>query len=787
MQQSEEFYKRLVNNIPTGFALCKFSNDSVDFVVLDSNNVFANYLHKSVQEIVGKHFTEIQNNNFDWINEVAAQIKSALAKGEVFQQVTFSRSTNVYFDVKAYSEENECFSLLVTEATDLHNYRKNNLQSQAWFRPLVELSRDPVAIHKNGKFIYMNKAGLDKMGMLSSDDIIGQSVISIIHPDNREIVLERLKVGLKSGTFLEPLEERIILPFGNFIAEVSSWSFIDDGEISTIAFARDVTEDRKSKARNANRRAMLEMLTEEKPIDEALFGIAKGIEDEHEGAFCSILLFDATSQSLKHCAAPSLPEFYNKAVDGMMLDCNDIATGKALFSNKRVVTENIFYDSAWKHLFPFVRKAGLGACWSEPIISSKGDLLGTISIYRRHQYKPTDEEITSIEFYRDMARLIIEKSYSDDQLKEKEERFRNTVENSHAGYFYIDNKGFFKFVNNSWLRIHKYDYLNEILHKHYSEFIPESDIDKFKQSFERILNRKAIASGEFARKCKDGSIGYHTLSANAVVKAGKIIGIEGFIIDISSFRDAINSLTISEKKLRETNESKDKFFSIIAHDLKTPFTGLLGFSHLLIGKAENSDFVKVKQYSQIIYDSAHSCHLLLDNLLQWSRAQSGNIQHNPEVFRINEIVSDTISTTTISLLAKKIKLENNVKKDIIVYADPKMVSTVLRNLFSNAIKFTPRQGCITVNYELVEQEVVISVSDTGVGLSAEKIKRLFNSQISLTTPGTANEQGTGLGLMISREFVSINLGKLWVESTEGKGSTFYFTVPRYPSGYEIDE
>jgi PAS domain S-box-containing protein len=681
MQQNEDFYKRILQHIHTGFAFCKFHSTpdrKTDFDILDVNQPFADLFGKFTQDIVGKRFSELKNNCSDRIEKSIVNLILRSDSKEPVSRIVTSGTDDLWVTMTLVKESEEFFSILIDKTS-------------------------------------------------------------------------------------------------NFQA---SGNTIDAGE-----------DSRKQKliVREQNRRLMLEMLAEGKPIDHVLFYIAKSIEDEHEEVLCSILVFDKTTQSLKHIAAPSLPEFYNKFVDGLPVDYQSDSSGKSIFSNKRNIVEDISADPVWKDILPLAKKAGVSACWSEPILAANGNILGVISLYHRHPHYPAPDEIDSVEFSIELARIAIEKKSSDDQLTERVGRFRNMVESSQAGYFYIDNKGYFKFVNHSWLMIYKYDYLNEIIGKHYSMVIPEHDLWNFTQSFERMLKRNTGGSGEFLHKCKDGTIGYHTLSANPVMKSGKVMGIEGFIIDISSYREAITSLTISEKKLRELNESKDKFLSIIAHDLKTPFTGILGFSYLLIGKAENSDFAKVKQYSQIIYDSAHSCHLLLDNLLQWSRAQAGSIDYNPEVFRINDILNETIRTASISLLSKRIVLENLVQKDIIVYADQKMISTVLRNLISNAMKFTRREGIITVNYELSDHQIQISITDTGIGLSPEKIEKLFGSQVKLTTPGTGNEHGTGLGLMICREFIGMNKGNLWVESEEGKGSTFYFTVPRYPSGFEIDE
>jgi len=233
----------------------------------------------------------------------------------------------------------------------------------------------------------------------------------------------------------------------------------------------------------------------------------------------------------------------------------------------------------------------------------------------------------------------------------------------------------------------------------------------------------------------------------------------------------------SEIRLKELNATKDKFFSIIAHDLKNPFTSLLGSTELLSGNFDQMDPEGIKKLVHILNDSAKSGYAILQNLLDWSRSQTGLITYNPERFDLKILIDDNISDLKISSSKKEINISTGVKEAMIVFADKNMINTVLRNLLANALKFTQRFGTVEVNAFLKDQELTISVKDTGIGIAEENIDKLFRIDIKYTRPGTDKEQGTGLGLKLCKEFVELQNGKIWVESIVNKGSEFLFSIP----------
>lgn len=233
----------------------------------------------------------------------------------------------------------------------------------------------------------------------------------------------------------------------------------------------------------------------------------------------------------------------------------------------------------------------------------------------------------------------------------------------------------------------------------------------------------------------------------------------------------------SEAQLKELNATKDKLFSIIAHDLRSPFNSILGFSELLIENINDFEIAQSKKLLGIINSSAKNTLVLLDNLLAWAKSQTGQIIFKPEKIALSATINEIIEISNANAKIKNITL-NYLQSDINeIYADKNMFMTIIRNLITNAIKFTNSNGKIDI-YSIQNQgKIEIAVSDNGIGMNEETRNKLFSLDTNLTTNGTANEKGSGLGLVLCKEFVEKHGGKIWVESTVGKGSDFRFTMP----------
>lgn len=238
------------------------------------------------------------------------------------------------------------------------------------------------------------------------------------------------------------------------------------------------------------------------------------------------------------------------------------------------------------------------------------------------------------------------------------------------------------------------------------------------------------------------------------------------------------ALKESEQKLKELNEDKDKFFSILAHDLRTPFNALLGLSEFVIQEYDELTSDEVIKIVKDINSAGQNLFRLLENLLSWSRLTSGRADFNPEKVDLYVIALQAVMLLKQTAEKKEIDLLNLVPKNSLAFIDETMIESVIENLVTNAIKFTPRKGSIKISSKELADAYQISISDTGVGISEENLQKLFRMDIHFTEYGTEREKGSGLGLLLCKEHVQKNGGKIWVESEEGKGSTFYFTVPK---------
>ncbi len=233
-------------------------------------------------------------------------------------------------------------------------------------------------------------------------------------------------------------------------------------------------------------------------------------------------------------------------------------------------------------------------------------------------------------------------------------------------------------------------------------------------------------------------------------------------------------------QLQELNASKDKFFSIISHDLRSPFNTLLGFAQLLVEKVEHATREQLYSHASRMLSSAERLYALLENLLTWSRLQRGMMEYHPSPLDMSDIAEDNVLLFRPKAEEKGVTLINSISEGTSAYGDFSMVKTVVRNLLSNALKFTRGGDSITLTASHQDAWLFISVADTGIGISKENVEKLFRLDVHHSSPGTAGERGTGLGLLLCQELVQKNGGKIWVESEIGQGTTFRFLLPLHP-------
>jgi signal transduction histidine kinase len=244
--------------------------------------------------------------------------------------------------------------------------------------------------------------------------------------------------------------------------------------------------------------------------------------------------------------------------------------------------------------------------------------------------------------------------------------------------------------------------------------------------------------------------------------------------EISEINEKLN---VSQGELTSANNAKNRFFSILAHDLKNPFHNILGESFLLSTMYEKLSADERKRYASDLYSSSEQVHRLLDNLLEWTRTQTNGIKFQPQYTNLNELVVNAVSILKSSADNKSITIINHTDPHLSIVADVEMLETIIRNTMNNSIKFTQSGGEITVSCQQENNCIIVCVEDNGVGIEKENLEKLFQLDSNYKTKGTNGERGTGLGLVICKEFVDYHNGKIWAESTLGKGSKFFVSLP----------
>ncbi len=310
------------------------------------------------------------------------------------------------------------------------------------------------------------------------------------------------------------------------------------------------------------------------------------------------------------------------------------------------------------------------------------------------------------------------------------------------------------------------------LGKNMKEVLPPEIVSEFKKVFDNAIRTRNLQKYEYSLIMPAGLEYYE----------GRVISLDekrvlSIIRDITARKLAEEYSILKNAELQKINAEKDKFFSIISHDLLSPFNGFLGLTQLMVDELPDLDMDEVQKIAVSLKNSATNLFRLLENLLQWARMNQGLIPFNPEIYQIVPIVEESITMLMEPARNKGIKLVNNIAPEVVVFADKDILYSVFRNLISNAIKFTPKGGSVEISARYTsDKKLEISIKDSGIGMNSTMIENLFRPDVQTNRKGTEGEPSTGLGLLLCKEFIKKLGGKIWVTSEEDKGSVFSFTL-----------
>lgn len=365
------------------------------------------------------------------------------------------------------------------------------------------------------------------------------------------------------------------------------------------------------------------------------------------------------------------------------------------------------------------------------------------------------------------------------RIEKRLKRFRAAIDSTADNIFLIDyEKGYFIDVNESACKNLGFS-RDEFLKLRPQDINPQYS----RQYIKNILEEYGVVKSNYD----------HTMETTHTKRDGSVIDVEVFIKvtdiedekiivavarDITERKKTQQKLTQYAEELKELNASKDKFLSIISHDLRGPFLGIKGYTQLLIEDYNEMEKEEVLDFLDKIHNSTRDLYTLVDNLLKWSRLELGKIPYEPMTFNLFDEMEPIIKLLSGVAAKKEITLNNHIEEGVFLFADRLMLISVIQNLISNAIKFTKPSGEVSITSESVDENVIIKVTDTGVGMRPEVLEKLFTLDKSYTSRGTDGEKGTGFGLIIAREMILKMGGNIEAESEEGKGSTFTITLQK---------
>ncbi|HEX2865822.1 MAG TPA: PAS domain-containing sensor histidine kinase [Ignavibacteriales bacterium] len=733
--RTDDFYFHLFENSKSVMLVI----DPETAQIADANNAAAEFYGYSKEKLSSMKITEI----------------NLLAEEEIFQEMKLDRQSGpVYFNfrhrlssgevrsVEVYSSkvklnDKEYLYSVIHDITEKTRLQARLSEIEKSYRLIFENSMDGILLtDPNGEIFHANKAAVEMLGRTEEEICrLGRNgIVDTSDPRLKSALAERTATGRFFGELRYNKKNGTVFP-----VEISSSIFtLEDGRNRTITIFRDLTEKKKME---------LSISQSEKRF-RALFQNSSDV----------IVLVDKdkiiqyVSSSVTNVLGYSQEEVLGSQ-SFLITNAADLS-GALYFYNKVLTSKNETIRTQLR-----IRNKNNNYIWVEVTAVNMLDdpFVNAIVV----NYRDIDEQKKSELKLRE----------SEKSLAISESRYRTLASNIPNGAVVLFDKNL-KFILAEGTELARLGFdKTQMAGKSISETLPADISEVVAPHWKATLN---------------GSMETFEVEGPGNIYEIRTVPIRDDLGNIVSGMELLQNITMrkkNEKELKQLNESKDKFFSIIAHDLKGPFTSVLGFSEFLQNYIDELGKEDIKNFSANIYKSAKAIFNLLENLLQWSRLQSGRMEFNPGRINLNELIEENVIIYQASSLKKNIGMDFNAGREIYVNGDRNMVDAVLRNILSNSVKFTNPGGTIKIEANTHQGHAVVAVKDNGIGISKANLEKLFVLGESPLTLGTNNEKGTGLGLLLCNEFIKKNKGTINVESRIGEGTLFTFTLPLYDEQY----
>lgn len=724
----------------------KSINESISITDTSNRVLFVNeaflktYGYTDASELIGQNISMVRSPLSD--PEVTQKILDSTAQsgwqGELINKKKDGTEFLISLSTSIIQNEHGEILGMVGVATDISERKlveKELQESENRYRLLIETQGEGIGmVDLDEKFIFVNPAAEQIFGV-PPGQLINRNLNEFVPPDQFGIVLQESEKRSKNEKSSYELE--IITPQGarrNILVTATPQNNSSGVCKGTFGVFRDITDrktvEKELQAKEAHLSTLIRTIPDliwVKDVNGVFLTCNKMFED-----FFGAPAEKITGKSDYDFVDKELADFFRKN------DINAIEAGKPT-SNEEWVT---FASDGHRALLETIKS---------PMYDSKGAIIGVLGI----------------------GRDITDRKNAEEKLRESETKYRNLIETMPDGVYRSTPEGRFVEVNPAMVKLLGYNSKEDLMSidiKTQLYFNPED-----RETLMLALNPENLEI--YPLKKKDGTAvwiedhGWYVKDTE-----GKVLFHEGVSRDITDRRLAQIQLQKYSEELKELNATKDKYFSIIAHDLKNPFNSIIGLSDIIRTEAKHLDIATIEQYAGFIHTTSTNTFKLLENLLDWARIQQSQMPFQPVPLILKKLVDDVLELMIEKANSKMIAIINYISDKLIITADKNMLETIFRNLLSNALKFTSVNGKVEIRAISRSNAYEIAVKDTGIGIKKEDLNKIFEIGSGFSTRGTENEKGTGLGLLLCKEFVEKHQGKIWVESEEGKGSTFNFTI-----------
>lgn len=760
-----------------------------DLRVIIANRSFYNFFKVSPDQTIGTCIYDLGNNEWDFpkLKELLEKIlpqKKSYDNYEVKHDFTGIGNRVLLLNARQIERApgRERIILLtfeditdITEQKDILNKIKFNSEL------LSHVGQAVIATNLNGNVIYWNKAAEEIYGW-SSDEAMGQNIVELtpidLKKEHAKEIMKDLSEGKSwSGEFLVKRKDGSIFP-----AYLTDAPILDsDGKLTDIiGISSDITERKRTEIERKVMYDITRSATTTDNIDELLKLIHRSLSKVIYAENCFVALHDENTGLFNF---PFFKDKHDPNPEMAPLDksCTSYVfrTGKSL-----LLSQKLFDRLVEQHEVELIGTNS--PSWIGVPLKGHFNTIGVLVL--QHYEKEnvyTEGDIMFLEAVGREIAYVIERKLTEEQIQKGNEQFKMVWNGSIDGMRIMDENGTIILVNEAFCNMIGLT-RNQLEGSHFSVLFNKtinetSDLNEKNSKVDiyklRFWENKIEPKFERELNLWDGrKVWFEVTNSYMEIAEGKSVLLSIFR-DITERKQAESIIQQQNNRLHELNASKDKFFSIIAHDLKSPFNGLINLTALMADTTEKISLDEFAQYSKMLNKAARNIYILLNNLLEWAQVQRGTIQFTPTEFDLSKLVSRGIDTISQRAMQKQIEIISEIHNSLKVYADEKMIDTIIRNLLSNAVKFTRTGGKVRVKSKRFDDSTIqVSIEDNGVGISEDVIKKLFRIDQKVGTLGTEGEPSTGLGLLLCKEFVEMHEQKIWAESKKERGSTFCFTV-----------